>query len=459
MSALRTLAFLALFGVSSQTSDCSYVGLLTHLNLTTTNDLLATMRPVKVWTTPTLVQLDMLLYGILEVDEKSQTVTTHIWVETRWTNEYLTWNPNDFCGINMLTVPRSTLWLPDVEILEDIHRSSVVNLYPNGSVVGTARERLTSTCRLNLLMFPFDTQECNITFSSINSDGNAIQLGSVNTDKALTYISEQFMVTKGEWELVKMEIFSFIYSKTTHDKQKLTYKVIISRKPKLYVINLIIPLLYFLVLDLASFFISEARGEKLGFKVTLLLSISVMLLILKDMLPSTENKLPWIANLLAPPLLIIYLDNITLTRKCRWIFLASYCLAIFTIVGLSVLEAMLVGYLYDLDGCCSMMAQSPADAQVDILVEDENHKEPAGAKEIPEKRSLPLDGLNCCDLLKLMKVNAARQEVEEQDQRKPGRYRRAAVIIDSVYFALYFLTDFVFLIYMNAEWFSAIYTY
>ncbi|KAI9515267.1 hypothetical protein NQZ68_027009 [Dissostichus eleginoides] len=323
MSALRTLAFLALFGVSSsQTSDCSYVGLLTHLNLTTTNDLLATMRPVKVWTTPSLVQLDMLLYGILEVDEKSQTVTTHIWVETRWTTEYLTWNPNDFCGINMLTVPRSTLWLPDVEILEDtsdtssIHRSSVVNLYPNGSVAGTARERLTSTCRLNLIMFPFDTQECNITFSSMTSDGNAIQLGSVNTDKALTYISEQLMV-------------------------------IISRKPMLYVINLIIPLLYFLILDLASFFISEARGEKLGFKVTLLLSISVMLLILKDILPSTENKLPWIA---------------------------SYCLAIFTFVGLSVLEAMLVGYLYDLDGCCSMTAQSPADAQVDILVEDDNHK-------------------------------------------------------------------------------------
>ncbi|KAK1878209.1 5-hydroxytryptamine receptor 3A [Dissostichus eleginoides] len=349
MSALRTLAFLALFGVSSsQTSDCSYVGLLTHLNLTTTNDLLATMRPVKVWTTPSLVQLDMLLYGILEVDEKSQTVTTHIWVETRWTTEYLTWNPNDFCGINMLTVPRSTLWLPDVEILEDsIHRSSVVNLYPNGSVAGTARERLTSTCRLNLIMFPFDTQECNITFSSMTSDGNAIQLGSVNTDKALTYISEQLMVTKGEWELVKMEILSFNYSKTTLNKQKLTYKVIISRKPMLYVINLIIPLLYFLILDLASFFISEARGEKLGFKVTLLLSISVMLLILKDILPSTENKLPWIA---------------------------SYCLAIFTFVGLSVLEAMLVGYLYDLDGCCSMTAQSPADAQVDILVEDDNHK-------------------------------------------------------------------------------------
>ena len=64
----------------------------------------------------------------------------------------------------------------------------------------------------------------------------------------------------------------------------------------LYAMNFILPLLYFLVLDVASFFISEARGEKLGFKVTLLLSISVLLLILQDMLPSTTVKLPYIGE-------------------------------------------------------------------------------------------------------------------------------------------------------------------
>lgn len=68
------------------------------------------------------------------------------------------------------------------------------------------------------------------------------------------------------------------------------------RKPLLYVINLIIPLFYFLVLDLASFLINEAKGEKLSFKVTLLLSTSVLLLILKAMLPSTEKHLPVIGE-------------------------------------------------------------------------------------------------------------------------------------------------------------------
>lgn len=64
----------------------------------------------------------------------------------------------------------------------------------------------------------------------------------------------------------------------------------------LYVIIFIVPLFYLLVLDLASFCISETSGEKLNFKVTILLSISVLLLILKDMLPSTEERLPMIGE-------------------------------------------------------------------------------------------------------------------------------------------------------------------
>lgn len=73
-------------------------------------------------------------------------------------------------------------------------------------------------------------------------------------------------------------------------------QVTITRKPLLYVINLIVPLFYLLVLDLASFFIHTSRGEKLSFKITVLLSISVLLLILQDMLPSTEDSLPMIGG-------------------------------------------------------------------------------------------------------------------------------------------------------------------
>ena len=34
-------------------------------------------------------------------------------------NEFLSWNESDFCGIDMLVVPRNKLWAPDLSIQEE----------------------------------------------------------------------------------------------------------------------------------------------------------------------------------------------------------------------------------------------------------------------------------------------------------------------------------------------------
>ncbi|XP_076153800.1 5-hydroxytryptamine receptor 3A-like isoform X2 [Alosa pseudoharengus] len=95
-------------------------------------------------------------------------------------------------------------------------------------------------------------------------------------------------------------------------------KFIIRRRPLLYVVIFVVPVFYFLVLDLMSFFISGSGGEKLSFKVIVLLAISVLLLILHDMLPSTDQNMPLIG---------------------------IYCLGIFTFVALSLLETILVSFI------------------------------------------------------------------------------------------------------------------
>ena len=66
----------------------------------------------------------------------------------------------------------------------------------------------------------------------------------------------------------------------------------IQRRPQLYLLNLAMPIVLVLVLDLASFFINQTRGEKLGFKITILLSISVLLLILNVSQPMKHSWKP-----------------------------------------------------------------------------------------------------------------------------------------------------------------------
>ncbi|XP_035037003.2 5-hydroxytryptamine receptor 3A [Hippoglossus stenolepis] len=434
MSGLTILAFLAVTAAgvsSSETSDCSYLSLLTHLNLIQTNSSMSIMRPVKNWTTTTLVYLDMVLYGILEVDEMSQTVTTHIQTQMKWRNEFLRWNSSNFCEIKTLTVPRKMLWVPDVAIQEDtsdtgsIQNSPLLTLTNDGLVIANGRQRLTTTCQFNLYLFPFDTQRCRITFSSMNYDAESMKLSTFNSEATLSLVSEQIMITQGEWQLLNMTIIYFSFDIQNVSQSRLIYTVFIMRKPMLYVINLIVPLLYFLILDLASFFI---RGEKLSFKVTVLLSISVLLLILQDMLPSTEDKLP---------------------------LMASFCVSVFTLVGLSILETMLMDFLLGLDDYCGNKAQNAVNSQeVEIQLEGNSHKDPSAAEERGQVSPVMKPSEGELLMLILEEVKVARQETGRQvkDDRKPGRYARLAQIIDSVYFFLYFLTIATYLMYMNVEW-------
>lgn len=68
------------------------------------------------------------------------------------------------------------------------------------------------------------------------------------------------------------------------------------RRPLLYIVNFLLPVLFFLCLDMASFFISDNGGEKLSFKVTVLLAVTVMQLILNEILPASSNRIPLIGE-------------------------------------------------------------------------------------------------------------------------------------------------------------------
>ncbi|XP_061761652.1 5-hydroxytryptamine receptor 3A-like [Nerophis ophidion] len=414
MSAWRTLAFLAFIGSCAGALDCSYSSLLSHLNLSTSNDL-TIMRPVKNWTTVSVVRLDILLYGILEVDGQSQTLTSHVWITMVWSNQYLIWNPVQFCGIKRLTVPKSMLWIPDIIIEEDASDSGSMKVSPyvtlhfNGMMQIYTRQRLTSTCTLNLYSFPFDNQSCYISFRSMNHDQNTMTLETLRADDVITDVTEQQLVTQGEWTLGEVKVERNV----THDSKRdiLSFQVKIIRKPMLYVIIFIIPIMCLLLLDLASFFINEARGEKMSFKITVLLSISVLLLILKDMLPSTEENLPLIA---------------------------SYCIGVFALVGFSVLEAMLMTFLIDLDNKCAKTDNSGRNTPVAVE---------------QQKDDVKLTERDLMELV-LQEVRSSAQEVGKGGAVEPKTscYRRVVDIIDGVYFCCYVCTVGIFVAVTYNKW-------
>ncbi|KAE8284220.1 5-hydroxytryptamine receptor 3A [Larimichthys crocea] len=291
---------------------CTYQDVLDYLNLTADNSVFKLTRPVLNYTHPTIVELDILLYAILAV---------------RWNDERISWDPSQFCGITRISIPREMLWRPDLFIYEMIQKDeSPQNLYMsvtyNGMVISEEDIKVVSTCKMDVHKFPFDTQRCNISIGSAIHSVDEIRVLPFSNSSRATQFSREVMKTQGEWEFLQLTVDTANF--TFHDREweQLVYTFTVKRRPLLHVINFLLPILFFLSLDLASYFIADHRGEKLGFKVTVLLAISVLLLILNDILPSMSNKTPLVA---------------------------TYCIVIFALMLLSLLETILVTYLMEQD--------------------------------------------------------------------------------------------------------------
>ncbi|XP_019906236.2 5-hydroxytryptamine receptor 3A isoform X1 [Esox lucius] len=430
---------------SASMENCSYHRLQEHLGLSQKNERTTGLRPVKNWNNSTHVMVDMFVFGVIDLNEKSSTFTSYVLISTGWVNDFIAWKPQDFCGISKMTVPRERLWIPDIGIQEDISDTGSIIFSPYVQVYSTAfaqvidQRRLTTSCKMDLYKFPFDTQSCSITFKSMIHRASELKLGAFTSVPSMNLITRKTMTTLDEWDFLGIAMTEEkLYLSENNDWHLLIYKITLRRRPLLYIINLVVPVAFFLVLDLASYFISEAKGEKLGFKVTILLSISVLLLILNDILPSTANNLPVIA---------------------------LYCIIIFVLTGLSLLETMLVSFLIDLDSSANQEIQTSAkncqDAPEDTCFRGEPEREAVSSlervKDTLNNKDIDEYRLNNPQLLQLIsEVQKVCQECFSVNmtsgKKTPGSWERMARCIDQVYFYLYLITAICFGIFISLLW-------
>ncbi|XP_061913200.1 5-hydroxytryptamine receptor 3A-like isoform X1 [Entelurus aequoreus] len=307
---------------------CSYNQVLEHLNVSTDPNLYSMTRPVRDHTKTTVVTLEVILYAILDVRELDQTFIPYVWIFTKWQNDHISWNPQDFCGIENITIPHQVLWKPDLSIEEMVEKDKAppsphLTISSSGQVWVQNDQVLPSTCRMHIYKFPFDIQSCDLSFKSVVHSVQEIRLLHSLGSAEATRWSREVMRTQYEWLFVGMSVDNKTLTFFGIEQDMIIYTITMKRRPVLYIINFMLPVLFFLGLDMASFLIPDTGGEKLSFKVTLLLAVTVMQLILNEILPSSTNKIPLIA---------------------------VYCIGIFALMLLSLLETIVVLYLMDKDG-------------------------------------------------------------------------------------------------------------
>ncbi|KAE8608271.1 hypothetical protein XENTR_v10011442 [Xenopus tropicalis] len=302
---------------------CGYYNVTDALGVLQLSPTLVYLRPVTDWREPTYVTLDMTFRSVLQMDEKLQTLSSLMDIEMTWENQLLSWDSEEFCGISRVSIPESTIWIPDIYISETIEDNSLdvlyVHLYNNGTVQRTKTLNVMTTCTLDLYKFPFDEQKCNLTFGISTNPVKDVILASGLKAGNITLLSKATFTT-GEWSLQNVKVFPLNISKNGETWSKMIYQISIKRAPMMYVINLIIPACLLVVVDVASMFIPMEGGERLGFKITVVLGFSVLLLILNDFLPNTDT----------PPILGVF------------------CMVCLLIMIVSIIDSIFIAYMLHL---------------------------------------------------------------------------------------------------------------
>ncbi|XP_073511541.1 5-hydroxytryptamine receptor 3A-like [Phyllobates terribilis] len=255
------------------------------------------VRPVEDWKSATTVYIDIMIYTILGVDEKNQVMTTYIWYNQSWVDEFLTWDPEKFDNVTKISIPTQWVWIPDIVVTEQVdavESADVAFVYLDytGRIYNNKPMLIKSSCKVNLYYFPFDHQNCCLTFTSWIHTIQDMDLSfwrHANDTKSFTSLYKK----NGEWDILEViPSYSVLTEyEDGHNFGMVEFYIIIRREPMFYAVNLILPGTLLMIMDIAGFYLPPESGERTSFKITLLLGYSVFLVVVSDNCPPTGTPL------------------------------------------------------------------------------------------------------------------------------------------------------------------------
>ena len=241
-------------------------------------------------TVEVVVKLNLMSFD--NIDEKKQSFSVRAFLEVKWTDEFLTWDPEEN-GVRTINVQTKSIWLPDLA-LEDVYDRptdlgqdtgrAVVNY--NGSIVIWPYKLYTVACKIKIHYFPFDVQNCVLDFLSWTNPSSAMQL----LRDIPEVISFGFYRENGEWELDSHEILQYQrpYGNDSWDHIKFSFSL--RRKWLFQVMNIIAPIVCISLLNLTCFVVPAESGEKIALCISMFLTLAVFLTTITSLLPESSDE-------------------------------------------------------------------------------------------------------------------------------------------------------------------------
>uniref|UniRef100_A0A8D3ALH9 Neuronal acetylcholine receptor subunit alpha-2-like n=1 Tax=Scophthalmus maximus TaxID=52904 RepID=A0A8D3ALH9_SCOMX len=260
-------------------------------------------RPAQNISDVVIVKFGLSIAQLIDVDEKNQMMTTNVWLKQ--------WNPSDFDNVTSIRVPSQLIWVPDIVLYNNadgefaVTHMTKAQLFHTGRVLWVPPAIYRSSCSIDVTFFPFDQQSCKMKFGSWTYDRAKIDLEPFENTVDLKDYWES-----GEWAIVNaVGTYNTKKYDCCHEiYPDITYYFVIRRLPLFYTINLIIPCLLISCLTVLVFYLPSDCGEKITLCISVLLSLTVFLLLITEIIPSTSLVIPLIGEYLLFTMIFVTLS-------------------------------------------------------------------------------------------------------------------------------------------------------
>lgn len=175
------------------------------------------------------------------------------------------WNASDYGDLATIHIGSHELWQPDIMLYNSAAGTNIDHygntnciVTNNGSVLWVPPTELRSFCSLDMRLWPFDTQECQITIGSWTYDGNKIDLISKDVEK-------EVLVTNHHWKLIGITETRNVkmYSCCDEPYVDIQYNLTLQRVSPIFKAVVITPASIIVLMTLANFWLPSQAGEKI----------------------------------------------------------------------------------------------------------------------------------------------------------------------------------------------------
>ncbi|KAK5914005.1 hypothetical protein CgunFtcFv8_008475 [Champsocephalus gunnari] len=264
-----------------------------------------------------VIKVPFIEYQTLAVNTKDLRLVNRLLATIEWLDPDLKWNTSDY-DYEDVVLPVEKVWTPEILVTNGIvstmkHNSKDLLVLSDGTLRHSVVINAEVNCEVNLFNYPFAYDSCPVAIQSWSDTGCGSKLVITTV-----YSADG---SQGNWQTESVEL-----QNKSDSRQYILVNLRI--KPTNPFVTLLMPSILILLADMVSFALPLGGGERNGFKVTLVLSFTVFLNILNDILPGDSSCSPIIRTHFCICLVLLVfsmLVSLVLTRLAKDGSLIFFC--------------------------------------------------------------------------------------------------------------------------------------